>query len=78
MEKYKIAKRTLWWIAIITFVIVELIGLCFGKVIEGNLFAEIAKWVIMGILIAGLMAGLSYTLVGILVSRKNAGLNKKK
>ena len=78
MEKYKIAKRTLWWIAIITFVIVELIGLCFGKVIEGNLFGEIAKWVVMGILLAGLMAGLSYTLVGILVSRKNAGLDKKK
>lgn len=68
----------MWLVAIITFIIVEVIGLCFGKVIEGNLFAEIAKWVVMGIVVAGIVAGLSYSLVGIYVSRKADGLNKKK
>jgi len=35
-------------IAAISAIIFLVIGLCFGKVIEGSLFAEIAKWVLMG------------------------------
>lgn len=71
MEKQNLAKKTFAWIFVITFLIVEIIGLCFGKVIEGSLFKEIAKWLVMGIVVAGIVTGLSYSIVGILLSRKN-------
>ena len=65
-------------VAIVTFLIVEVIGLCFGKVIEGSLGAEIAKWVVMGIFIACIMCGLAYSPIGIYLNRKRDGLDKKK
>lgn len=71
MEKQNLAKKTFAWIFVITFLIVEIIGLCFGKVIEGSLFKEITKWLVMGIVVAGIVTGLSYSIVGILLSRKN-------
>lgn len=57
-------------IAIAVFLIVEIIGLCFGKVIEGSLFAEVAKWLVMGVVLAGLVCGIFYALVATIVSRK--------
>ena len=77
METKKIATKTMVIIFVVTFLIVEVIGLCFGKVIEGNLFAEIAKWVVMGILLGLLVCGISYALVGTYASRKGDGLTKK-
>lgn len=62
-------KTIMWGIAIAVFAIVEIIGLCFGRVIEGSLFAEVAKWVVMGAVIAGLVCGLAWILVSIYLKR---------
>lgn len=50
------------WTAIIVAVVMFILGLCFGKVIEGSLFAEIAKWVVMTIFIIGIFEVFAYTL----------------
>ena len=68
MKKDKFVKAMIL-LAVITFVLVEVIGLCFGTVIEGSLFAEIAKWVVMGLVLAVLVCGVFYALVATLVSR---------
>ena len=77
MDKIKEGKKIMTIVGIVTFVVVEIIGLCCGKVIEGSLFAEIAKWIFMGLGIAILAACLSFTLTAIYVSRKEAGLDQK-
>lgn len=50
------------WTAIITAVVMLVLGLCFGKVIEDNLFQEIAKWVVMTGVIIVIMEVFAYTL----------------
>lgn len=50
------------WTAIIVAVVMLVLGLFFGKVIEGSLFAEIAKWVVMTIFIIGIFEVFAYTL----------------
>lgn len=50
------------WTAVIVAVVMLIIGLCFGRVIEENLFAEIAKWVVMTIFIIGIFEVFAYTL----------------
>lgn len=62
-------KRIMWGIAIAVFLIVQVIGLCFGRVIEGSLFAEVAKWVVMGAVIAGVVCGLAWIPVSIYLQR---------
>jgi predicted Na+-dependent transporter len=64
-------KKIMAVIFVVTFLLVEAIGLIFGKVIEGSLFAEVAKWVFMGLLLAALVCGLSWTLVSIYLHRHN-------
>lgn len=70
MEKKKLFNRIMWAIAIVVFLVTEIIGLCFGRVIEGSLFAEIAKWVVMGIGLSALVCGVFYALVATIASRK--------
>ena len=55
-------KRVVIWVAVVAVVIVAVIGLCFGKVIEGSLFAEVAKWVLMGLVVIGILEGFVYFL----------------
>ena len=55
-------KRVAIWVAVIAAAIIAVIGLCFGKVIEGSLFAEVAKWVVMGLVIIGILEGFVYFL----------------
>lgn len=62
-QKQFITKIALWT-AIVAAVIIALIGLGWGKVIEGNLFAEIAKWVVMGIVVIGILEGFIFMGVG--------------
>lgn len=50
------------WTAIIVAVAMLIIGLLFGKVIEENLFAEIAKWVVMTFVVIGICEVFAYTL----------------
>lgn len=62
MEQARFVKRVAVWVAVITAVMVAVIGLCFGRVIEGSLFAEVAKWVLMGLVIIGILEGFVYFL----------------
>lgn len=62
MDQRTFVKRVAIWVAVVTAVIVAAIGLCFGKVIEGSLFAEVAKWVLMGLVVIGILEGFVYFL----------------
>ena len=62
MDKYTFCKRVALWTAVIAAAILLLLGLCFGKVIEGNLFAEVAKWVVMGLVVIGILECFVYFL----------------
>ena len=42
--------------------IIAVLGICFGKVIEGSLAAEVGKWVLMGLLVIGILEGFVYFL----------------
>ena len=50
------------WVAIVAALIIAVIGLCFGKVIEGSLAGEIGKWVLMGLVVIGILEGFVYFL----------------
>jgi len=63
MEQKKFIVRLAIWTAVVTAVIIAIIGLCFGKVIEGNLLAEVTKWIVMGIVIIGILEG--FILMGV-------------
>jgi len=49
-------------VAIVAALVITVIGLIFGSVIEGSLFAEVAKWVVMGIVVIGILEGFTYFL----------------
>ena len=70
MEKKDLFIKIMIWIAVVVFLVVEIIGLCFGKVIEGSLFAEVMKWLVWGVALAGLVCGTVWALVATIVSRK--------
>ena len=42
--------------------VITVLGLCFGKVVEGSLAEEIEKWVVMGIFIVGGIEVFAYIL----------------
>ena len=62
MDKRTFCKRFAIWTAVVVAVVMLIIGLCFGKVIEENLFAEIAKWFVMTLVIIGIFEVFAYTL----------------
>ena len=62
MDQRSFVKCVAIWVAVVAAVIVTVIGLCFGKVIEGSLFAEVAKWVLMGLVVIGILEGFVYFL----------------
>ena len=62
IDQRTFVKRVAIWVAVVAAVIVAIIGLCFGKVIEGSLFAEVAKWVLMGLVVIGILEGFVYFL----------------
>lgn len=59
------------WVAVIAAALLLIIGLTYGKVIEGTLFAEIAKWVGMGLIIIGILEGFVYILAPLIYHRLN-------
>lgn len=61
-EKIKFMLKGAMWIAIIATLIVGGIGLAFGSVIEGSLFAEVAKWAVMDLVIIVILETFWYTL----------------
>ena len=62
IDQRTFVKRVAIWVAVVAAVIVAIIGLCFGKVIEESLFAEVAKWVLMGLVVIGILEGFVYFL----------------
>ena len=50
------------WTAVAVAVVMLIIGLCFGKVIEANIWEEIGKWVVMTLVIIGILEVFAYTL----------------
>lgn len=64
MDKQTFIKRLAIWVAVIAAALIAIIGLCSGKVIEGSLFAEIAKWIVMGLVVIGILEGFIYSSLG--------------
>lgn len=62
IDQRKFVKRVAMWVAVVAAVIVAVIGLCFGRVIEGSLAAEVGKWVLMGLVVIGILEGFVYFL----------------
>ena len=62
MDIRKFVKRMALWVAVVAAIIIAVIGICFGKVIEGSLAAEIGKWVLMGLVVIGILEGFVYVL----------------
>lgn len=68
MEKKKFLVKGAIWIAVVTAILALIIGLCFGKVIEENLFAEVTKWIVVtGVIVIGVLEGLWFSSVGLLI-----------
>lgn len=64
MDKRTFCKKVAIWVAVIAAALIAIIGLCSGKVIEGSLFAEIAKWVVMGAVVIGILEGFIFSSLG--------------
>ncbi len=62
MDKIAFVKRVAIWVAVVAALVIAVIGLCFGRVIEGSLAAEIGKWVLMGLVVIGILEGFVYFL----------------
>lgn len=55
-------KKFMIWTAVAVAIILLVLGLCFGKVIEANIYEEVGKWIFMGLLIICSCEALAYTL----------------
>jgi len=62
MDERRFVKRMALWVAVIAAAVIAVIGLCFGRVIEGSLIAEVGKWVLMGLVVIGILEGFVYFL----------------
>lgn len=62
MEKKVFVKRLAIIVAIVAALIIAAVGLFGGKVIEESLFAEITKWIVMGLVVIGILEGFVYFL----------------
>ena len=62
MDKIAFVKRVAIWVAVVAALAIAVIGLCFGRVIEGSLAAEIGKWVLMGLVVIGILECFVYFL----------------
>lgn len=62
MDKKTFVKRAAIAVALLAAAVIAVLGLCFGRVIEGSLFAEVAKWVLMGLVVIGILECFVYFL----------------
>lgn len=62
MDIRTFCKRFMLWTAVAVAVVMLILGLCFGKVIEANIWEEIGKWVVMTLFIIIGMEVFAYTL----------------
>lgn len=70
MDKVKWAKKAFLTVGLTVVAIVLLIGLLFGTVVEATLFEEIAKWVLMAIILGFLVCGVFYVPIRSLADRR--------
>ena len=70
-DRIKWAKKVFGSVFGITVAVVLIIGLLCAKVIEGSLFAEIAKWVVMAVVVGGIVTGLAYVPVMLLGHKRD-------
>lgn len=78
MDKKTYCKRFMLWTAVVVAVLVALIGLIFGKVVEGSLTEEIFKWIVVGIGIVAIFECFAYILAPLFWHIKFDGKNGKK
>ncbi len=57
MIQTEFIKKLAMWVAIVGAVIALVIGLCFGRVVEDSLFAEICKWIVCSAGVIGILEG---------------------
>lgn len=62
LDKRTFVKRVAVWVAVVAALVIAVIGLCFGRVIEESLAAEVGKWVLMGLVVIGILEGFVYFL----------------
>lgn len=62
MDIKTFCKRFMLWTAIAVAAIMLICGLCFGKVIEANIWEEIGKWIVMTLFVIVCVEVLAYTL----------------
>ena len=77
MEKTKYVKRFAVVVAVVAAVIIAVVGICWGEVIEGSLFAEIMKWFVMGFVVIGILEGFVYHLAPLIWHRKDMKKNNE-
>lgn len=64
MDQKTFIKRVAIVTALVSAVIIAIIGLCFGKVIEGSLTAEVTKWIVVGATVIGILEGFIFSSLG--------------
>lgn len=62
LDKRTFVKHVAVWVAVVAALVIAVIGLCFGRVIEESLAAEVGKWVLMGLVVIGILEGFVYFL----------------
>lgn len=77
MEKTKYVKRFVIIVAVVAAIIIAVVGICWGSVIEETLFAEIMKWVGMGVFIIGILEGFVYHIAPLIWHRKDMKKNNE-
>ena len=70
MDKVKWVKNAFLTVGIAAVVITLLVGLLFGTIVEETLFLEIAKWVLMAVLLGFLACALFYATIMIAGQRR--------
>ena len=58
MEKKSFVIKFAVWAAVITAVVIAILGIGWGKVIEETLFGEITKWITVGVGVIAVVEGL--------------------
>lgn len=62
MDQRTFVKKVAVWTAAVAAIIIFLVGVCFGKMIEESLFAEVCKWIVMAAVVIGILEGFVYFL----------------
>ncbi len=62
MDEKTFMKRFFMWTAIAVAAVMLILGLCFGKVVEANIWEEIGKWVVMTLGLICIFWVFAYTL----------------